>query len=346
MAKHKNRKFKTVLVGCGSMSSAWLSSKAAKNNIDMVGFVDLIPAAAEKRAEEFGDAGAIIGTNLKNVIVESGAEILFDVSIPEAHYQNTMTALSLGLHVMGEKPMADTMPRARKMVAAAKKSNRIYAVIQNRRYLKDIQIVKSAIQSGVIGSIHTIQSDFFLGPHFGGFRDAMDHPLLLDMAIHTFDAARYITGADAQSVFCKAFNPEGSWYAHGASANAIFEMNKGISYIYNGSWCAIGQNTSWESTWRVMGTKGAILWDGGDVLNCEVYSSKNKSPSKLKSIKIPKKVNRSKILGHDSNIQEFIDAVRKKTKPMTYCVDNIKSLAMVDGAIKSDKAGRMIPITD
>ena len=40
----------------------------------------------------------------------------------------------------------------------------------------------------------------------------MESPLLLDMAIHTFDQARFITGADALSVYCHEFNPAGSWY--------------------------------------------------------------------------------------------------------------------------------------
>ena len=34
-------------------------------------------------------------------------------------------------------------------------------------------------------------------PHFGGFREEMDNVLLLDMAIHTFDAARFVSGQGA-----------------------------------------------------------------------------------------------------------------------------------------------------
>ena len=39
----------------------------------------------------------------------------------------------------------------------------------------------------------------------------MDSPLLVDMSIHTFDAARYVTGADPVSVQCTEFNPAWSW---------------------------------------------------------------------------------------------------------------------------------------
>ena len=80
------------------------------------------------------------------------------------------------------------------------------------------------MQSGAVGPLTTVNCDFYIGAHFGGFRDRMEHVLLLDMAIHTFDQARFIMGADPVSVYCNEWNPAGSWYDHDASAIAIFEM--------------------------------------------------------------------------------------------------------------------------
>jgi len=340
----KKRKYKVILAGCGGMSERWMDCRATRNNAEIVGFVDPFTSAAEKRANEYGVPNAVVGTNLAKVIKETQADVLYDVSIPEAHYKNTLTALSKGLHVMGEKPMADTLARGKKMVAAAKKSRRRYTVIQNRRYSQNIQILKNALDSGIIGDVHTLQSDFRLGVHFGGFREDMDHPLILDMAIHTFDAARFLSGTNAEKVFCRAFNPAGSWYNHGASANAFFEMSKGVSYTYNGSWCSLGKNTTWECDWVIQGTKGAISWDGGDNFDCEVIVKKKGFKWPVKKKQVPLKFKKSLADGHNSNIQDFFDAIRSGKKAMTDCADNIKSLAMVHGAIKSDKLGRLIPV--
>lgn len=64
-----------------------------------------------------------------------------------------------------------------------------------------------------------IHADFFIGAHFVGFRERMEHPLLLDMAIHTFDQARFLLGsAKAETALCMAFNPASSWYDGCASA--------------------------------------------------------------------------------------------------------------------------------
>ena len=47
-------------------------------------------------------------------------------------------------------------------------------------------------------------------------------------------------------------------------AVAIFEMTNGAVYTYRGSWCAEGLSTSWECDWRLIGSRGSALWDGGD----------------------------------------------------------------------------------
>lgn len=63
------------------------------------------------------------------------------------------------------------------------------------------------------------------------------------MAIHHFDQARCVIGADALAVTCHEFNPTWSWYRHGAGASATFEMTDGLVFTYRGCWFASGHIT-------------------------------------------------------------------------------------------------------
>ena len=54
------------------------------------------------------------------------------------------------------------------------------------------------------------------------------HVLLLDMAIHTFDAARFMVERRAGRRLLPRMGAGGSWYRHGSSANAIFDLGDGI----------------------------------------------------------------------------------------------------------------------
>ena len=339
-------KRKVIMAGCGGMSGAWIRPALERNDLEFVGFMDINEDAAKEKAKSF-DLNVATGTDLKQLIQDTGAEIVFDCSIPEAHCQVVTTALEAGCDVLGEKPMSDTMPQAMKMVQTAEKTGKTYAVIQNYRYQPGIRSLKNYIESGRIGEVTTVLSNFFMGVHFGGFREKMAHVLLLDMAIHTFDAARFISGANGLAVYAEDWNPQASWFADGAAASAIFSMTCGIRYIYNGSWCSEGCSTPWNSTWRIIGTKGSICWNGDGEFSSEIVTpvmKEGRKVSEKQKVDVPLVEWPKAQSGHAGLIDEFMTGLREGTKPPTDCTDNIKSLAMVHAAIESAEKGMKIKI--
>lgn len=339
-----SEKIKAVMVGCGGITRSWLTPLQSMDNVEMVGLVDLVEANARARAEEYGLAGALIGTDLATVLQQTQPDVVFNCTIPEAHAPVTIEALEFGCHVLQEKPLADSMENAARMIAVAKEQNRILAVIQNRRYDANIRRLRHLVASEAVGPLTTVNCDFYVGAHFGGFRDHMPHVLLLDMAIHTFDAARLITGANPVSVYCKEWNPAGSWYDRDASAVAIFEMTGGLVYTYRGSWCAEGLNTTWESDWRLVGQQGSIHWDGATAIEAERVAATGTFRSTLESVTVPVIDPGSKVGAHAGVIREFLECVRSGQQPETCAADNIHSLAMVFGAIESAETGRAVSI--
>lgn len=335
---------RAVLVGCGGMSGAWLEAAGKVPAVSIVGLVDLNEATARKQREQFGLKHAEVGTDLRAMLAQTRADAVFDCTVPEAHVTVTLEALRHGCHVLGEKPLADSMDNARRMVAAARQAGKIYAVIQNRRYCPQIRRIKQFLLRGEIGPLTTVNSDFYIGAHFGGFRDQMKHPLVLDMAIHTFDMARFLTGADSVAVYCKEWNPAGSWYAHGASAQAIFELTNGIIYSYRGSWCAEGLNTTWEGDWRFVGARGSTTWDGGEQFRAAAPAKTGGFLSEQRQLDCPPYHPGEKVGGHLGVIKEFVHSIQTGQIPETICTDNIKSLAMVFGAIESAETGRRVEI--
>ena len=189
-----------------------------------------------------------------------------------------------------------------------------------------------------------MHADFFLAPHFGGFREEMDHVLLLDMAIHSFDAMRCMTGLGAEGVYCREWNPVNSWYRQGSSAIAIFDLEDGAVFTYRGSWCAAGLRTSWECAWRFVGVKGSLVWDGADDIRIETSGERDGLFDKVASVAVAPLDPADKIGGHFGVMQDFIAAVRGGSAPETVGRDNIKSLAMALGAIQSAEQSRRVEI--
>ncbi|TDC63929.1 Gfo/Idh/MocA family protein, partial [Streptomyces hainanensis] len=247
-----------VVVGAGAMGRAWLGAVAASPDVVLAGVVDLDADAARAAADTA--PGALAGTDLAAVAAASGARAVIDVTSPAAHLPVTLQALALGLPVLGEKPAAASVAEALRLAAAAEHAGQLFMVSQSRSHHRQLRAFRDRARR--LGRLGVLTTEFFRAPRFGGFRDTMAHPLLLDMAIHPFDAARYVLDAEPVSVRCEEFNPSWSWYAGDAAATAVFEMTGGVRYVYTGSWCGPGLETSWNGGWRLSGEHGTATWDG------------------------------------------------------------------------------------
>lgn len=340
--------FTALMVGCGAMSDGWLKAlretPELSDAVRVVGLVDLDQEIARSRAQKHGLQEVKIGSDLDAMLAELKPDLVFDLVVPPARHGVVSSALASGAHVLSEKPMANTLDEARDLIDAARRAGRLHAIIQNRRFLPGIRRVKALIDSGALGELTAVHVDFFVGAHFGGFREEMNHVLLLDMSIHTFDAARYLIGRKPTSVYCRETNPKGSWYAHGATADALFDFEDGITMTYRGSWCAEGANTAWESTWRIVGTKGTLIWDGNEGFEAKIVDGDEGFFRPLKEIAVPP-LPAPLVLGHAGVIADFVSAVSSHSAPLTDGSDNILSLAMVFAAIESAKAKRAMPVT-
>jgi predicted dehydrogenase len=323
------------------MGRTWAQLLAKHPGVELTAWVDLdiekVNLGCEERRIDVPFRSASLEAALR-----MQPDFLVDATTPKSHCEVTLAALGAGIPVLGEKPMASSMADARRMISASENSGKLYMVSQSRRYNAGLRAFQSLIAER-IAPIGILNADFYLGPHFGGFRDEMENPLLLDMAIHTFDAARYLSSSDPLSVYAEESNPAWSWYEGNASSVALFEMSNGLRFNYRGSWCAEGLMTSWEADWRAVGSRGTAKWDGvGDPI-AEVSKRGNDFFCDVEpylSVREPLEE------GISGSLSDFLLSLDTGSVPHGECHDNIKSLAMVFGAIESARLGERVQISD
>lgn len=333
---------RVVLVGCGGVSNAWLTNCKANPGIEIVGLVDLNLASAQAQATKYG-LDVPLYTDLPEALAALKPETVFDCSIPATHSWVACTAMEAGAHAISEKPLSDTMESARKSVETARRTGKTYAIMQNRRSESAARRFRELIAGGAIGPVYALYCDFFKAVYFSGFRAEMPHVLLVDMAIHHFDIARFLSGKDALSVYCLETNPTHAWPGFGANAHAIFQMADNVVFNYSGSWCAEGQETSWNAHWRVVGETGTAFWNGDSRIVVEKVGKDaegNRAVSR-EELEIPVDPWPGP---HGYVIGNFIRDIRAGAAPETRAEDNIKSLAMVLGAVASAESGVVVPV--
>jgi len=317
---------RVVIVGAGSMGRAWLATVLAEAEVELVGIADLDVALARAAAESAGLPDLPIGADAVALARQTGAQALINVTIPEAHHPVTTAALFAGLPVLGEKPLAENVSRALSLAAAAEVTGELFMVSQSRRWNPHLSALRA--MTAQLGRIGTMSTSFFRSERFGGFRELMAHPLLVDMAIHAFDSARFLLGSEPVSAYCQAYNPPWSWYAGDANATVVFEMEGGTRYVYNGSWCSPGAITSWNGAWRVSGERGTALWDG------------DHQPEVHADVEVAE-TDGLPYSGIAGALQVFARALRTGEPPSGEVHENVTSLAMVEAAVQSATSGRI-----
>lgn len=88
------------IMGAGNISAAYLRLAPLFKNLEVRGVADVLPEAAQKRANEFNVKAHTPDELLKN----SEIDVIVNLTVPAAHYKVTTDILSAGKHAYSEKP--------------------------------------------------------------------------------------------------------------------------------------------------------------------------------------------------------------------------------------------------
>ncbi len=336
---------KVIQIGLGGMGNTWLKTVLSSSEVEYAGFVEINPAIARQQAQQYNLDSRLIFNSLPQALAAVAAQGVINVTPPAFHREISLMALEAGLPVLSEKPLADSMASAREIVAKADEAGVLHMVAQNYRYHAPVQTLKQLLSSGQLGRIGAVTVEFFKGPHFGGFREGMAYPLIIDMAIHHFDLMRFLVESEPLTVYGRSWNPPWSWYQGDASASVLFQFANQVVISYNGSWCSTAQETPWNANWRFEGEQG-VAWLQDDQVYLQLKGATPQNPGSYWHFN-HEAVRLIEPASPESSAQtyllhEFFQALTEGIPPATTCQDNIKSLAMVFNTIQSFETNSVV----
>ena len=103
------------VIGCGNISSAYLTAARNFPILDIVALADANPAAAEARGAEYN----IPARPVEALLADPSVEIVLNLTVPKAHVEVGLRAIAAGKHVHSEKPLGVNVAEARPLVEAA-----------------------------------------------------------------------------------------------------------------------------------------------------------------------------------------------------------------------------------
>ena len=148
--------YRFAIIGCGQIGRRH-ASHAAKYG-QLVAVCDIV---REKAAQIAVDPAVQIYTDLSTLLDKGGFDILVICTPNGLHATQTIAALHAGYHVLCEKPMALSSKDGRQMLVAAEQSGKQLFVVKQNRFNPPVQFVKSLLNQGALGRIHSFQLNAF-----------------------------------------------------------------------------------------------------------------------------------------------------------------------------------------
>jgi len=189
---------RVVILGAG-MVARQHAQAYQEIGAQVVGVADLDDAAACALAAPWG---ALVATDYHALLRDASADAV-SVCLPNyLHLPATQEALTRGLHVLCEKPLALTSAQAREMVAQAESRGRVLLTGYHHRYQEAIAQVKALIVGGDLGTLCSFRCRFAWqtrrpqawntnpGQSGGG--------VLIDSGGHAIDLYRHLVGEVAR----------------------------------------------------------------------------------------------------------------------------------------------------
>jgi len=333
---------RTLLVGLGARGRYWAQVMHAEPRCSVVGYVDPAPEALESANASFGVRPSF--TTLDAALAELGdVEALVLATPPSGREAQLRAAAERGLPVLVEKPLALDLNEAARFVALAEQAGIPLMVGLNFRYLAVTIERMRLYREGTVGTPAFARFTYErwrdgYRPGINRYPLTMEHPMLWEQSIHHFDLLRYVYGADAETVACRAWNPSWSMYAHETNVAALFTFRGGLIANYQGTWQSGWSTPGFE--WRSDCTEGVVTqFDQFGELR---YA--RRSESELTAVPLPP--HEIWVTETAGLLRAFVATVLDAAPLECSARDHLASLAMVEACIRSSRDGSVVSIPD
>jgi predicted dehydrogenase len=348
---------------------------------------ELVAGALSATAEKARRSGAALGLAPDRVYDDyeamakaeaarpDGIEAVAIVTPNNVHAGPATAFLAAGVHVICDKPLTVSLAEARKMQAAAEKSNRIFALTHNYTGYPLVRRMREMAGAGELGEIRLVQveypQDWLSGPTEATGNKQAEWRVdparsgaggaLGDIGTHAYNLADFVTGIDVAELYAE-LTSFGAGRKLDDNVQILLRYANGARGMLWASQVAPGNENGLML--RVYGTKGGLQWMQADP-NRLLYSPLGESTriitrggpgsgeAAARVTRVPPGHPEGYLEGFANIYSEValaIVAARTGAKPPRDCqfptiVDGVKGLAFIEAAVASSKASAWTRLT-
>jgi myo-inositol 2-dehydrogenase/D-chiro-inositol 1-dehydrogenase len=197
------KKLNIGVIGTGRIGKVHIATLVQNVPVaNVVAISDVNLASASDVAEAFGIKSVF--SSHREIINNPEVEAVVICSPTDTHARYVVEASEAGKHIFCEKPVDLSLEIIKGALDAVKKAGVKFMVGFNRRFDPNFMKLKQMVTEGKIGDPHIIKiTSRDPNPPSPEYA-AVSGGMFMDMTIHDFDMARYMSGSEVVEVFTKA----------------------------------------------------------------------------------------------------------------------------------------------
>lgn len=328
-----------IIVGLGSRGKHWVNVCREMESVELVACVDILEERRNEAKEKFGLSERQLFPTLEEAMKNVEADFVLDVTPPSQRERIAEIAIENGLPVLAEKAMGENWAMAKRIAALIQSSGQTYMVAQNYRFGGLPRTTRRLLSEGFLGTVKTVVVGFHRPWGMGAHYVEIPYALLIEMAVHHFDTLRYVLNRNASRVWAHTWNAPWGWHKGDVGHTAVFEFEDEIIVTHYALGCSVGKADHWQGQWRIDGEHGSLTWENGKL----IYG---RSIPHDEAIVKELPLDECKFVDTKAVLNEFISAIKEKREPECSASDNLKTLAMVFGAIESAKRRTWVDLAE
>ena len=338
MSNQKN--IKVGVIGAGRIGKIHAENLSTRiPGVTVAAIVDVNLKAAQELADKLHIEN--VYSDYRKIIEDKTIDAVAICSSTDTHADLIIAAAGAGKHVFCEKPVDHSLEKIDKAIAAVNKAGVQCQIGFNRRFDPNFKKLRDLVQGGQIGDLHILRITS---------RDPAPPPaeyvklsggMFLDMTIHDFDMARYLSGSEVVEVYAAgSVMVDPAIGAAGDIDTAIITLkfaNGAIGTIDNSRKAVYGYDQRAE----VFGS-GGMAATANNTPNTSVYSNADGVVSEKPLYFFLERYIESFV----AEMRDFINAIREGAPTPVTVLDGRKPVVIAVAARKSMLENRPVKLSE
>jgi predicted dehydrogenase len=145
-----------AIVGCGNVSSYYMSTLHLHPELELVGAMDILDDRALKFSRYYKTRKF---DSLDEILEDPGVDLVVNLTNPRSHFKVSRACLEAGKHVYCEKPLAMSVSEAKELVDLARDKGVRISCAPSRILANTVQTIWKALREDLIGKVHLVYAE-------------------------------------------------------------------------------------------------------------------------------------------------------------------------------------------